>query len=180
MSESVKEEEHSQVQFVENEITISVGESAQAKVITSKENVYIFWSIRDENIATVTDKGVITGLAEGQTICYAAFGGETAICLVKVTAEETTPMLSVSTPYQEGITICVEDTFDPLLTVRLGDTVLEDAQIEYSVSAPDIVTVSDGVIVACGVGNATVSVEVTYEGQTTSLSLAVQVFEARS
>ncbi len=165
--------------ITQNEVTLSVGESVQLEATIDMENVYIFWSVRDENVASVSDDGVITGVAEGETICYASFGGEKAMCLVKVLGESAKPLLSATTPYTDGITLFVGDTFDPLITVKLGDAVFNDAQIEYAVAEAeaDVVGVEDGVIVARGSGNATVSVKVTYEEQTVSLSLAVSVLE---
>lgn len=162
------------IEFVENEVTISVGESLQLEIVTSKQNVYVFWEMRDENIATVED-GLITGVAEGQTICYASFGGVKAICLVKVLALTATPMLSVTTPYAEGVTLSVGDTFDPLLRVKMGDVVVDGAEIEYSVAETGVVGVENGKIVALGVGNATVSVSVVYGAENVSLSIPVRV-----
>lgn len=163
------------IEFVENEITITAGESLQLEVVTSKQNVYVFWETRDENIATVTDEGLITGVAEGQTICYASFGGVKAICLVKVLAPTAAPMLSVTTPYAEGVTLSVGDTFDPLLSVKMGDDVVDGAEIEYSVAEAGVVGVENGKIVALGVGNATVSVSVLYGEESASLSIPVSV-----
>ena len=175
--ESSKPSSNNSIEFVQNEITLSVGASVQAEVITSKNNVYVFWSTRDTNIATVSDKGVITAVAEGQTICYAAFGGETAICLIKVTADKTKPMLSVTSPYEEGITIFVGDTFNPLFSVKLGDDACDGATMQYNVSNAAVASVVNGELVACGVGEATLSVEVTYDGQTVSLTIPVSVVE---
>ena len=68
-SSEVKQE--NTIEFVNNEITLQVGESLQLEVVTSKPNVYIFWSLRDTHVATISDGGVVTAIAEGQTICYA-------------------------------------------------------------------------------------------------------------
>ena len=163
------------IEFVENEVTITAGKSLQLEVVTSKQNVYVFWETRDENIATVTDEGLITGVAAGQTICYASFGGVKAICLVKVLAATAAPMLSITTPYTEGVTLSVGDTFDPLLSVKMGDDVVDDAEIEYSVAEAGVVGVENGKIVALGVGNATVSVSVVYGEESASLSIPVSV-----
>lgn len=161
----------------QSEITLSVGESVQLEATLDLEGVYIFWSVRDEDIATVSDEGLITGVSEGETICYASFGGEKAMCLVKVLGESAKPLLSATTPYTEGITLYVGDSFDPLISAKLGDEACKDAKVSYEVSAADVVSVENGEIVALGVGEATVSVKVSYEGQTASLTLNVSVVE---
>ena len=175
-SESTVTQENS-IEFVQNEITISIGETAQAEVITSKNNVYVFWSIRDENIATVSDTGVITGVSEGQTICYAKFAGVEAMCLIKVSAEKTDPVLSIYTPYTDGVTLYAGDNFDLSLKVRLGDDLLENAQITYTVDNSAVVTAANGALNACGVGSATVQITAEYEGQTASLTVTVTVVQ---
>ena len=171
--------ESNNLHITQSEITLAVGESMQLEATLDLESVYIFWSVRDEHIATVSDEGLITGVAEGETICYASFGGEKAMCLVKVLGESAKPLLSVTTPYTDGITLFVGDTFNPLITVKLGDEICDGANIDYVISDAEkgIVDVEKGELFAADVGNATVSVEVTYEGQSASLSLSVTVLE---
>ena len=165
------------VEITQSGVEVSVGESVQLETIVENENIFLFWSVRDENIATVSDEGLVTGVAEGQTICYVSYGSETAMCLVKVLPEKAKPLLSAYSPYQEeGIKIFVGDAFNPAITVKLGDSVFEDAQIEYVVTGSSV-RVEDGILIADGVGNATVAVKVTYGEQMVQLSLSVAVIE---
>ena len=167
------------IEFVQNEITLCVGDSAKAEVVTSQSNVFVFFSIRDTQLATVSDDGVIVALAEGQTICYAEFGGQTAMCLVKITAKNATPMLSVSVPYAENqVTLYNGDTLDLKVSVKLGDAVVDGAQMEYVVANPAVASVENGVLNGLQVGTTTVTVNVAYEGATASLTLSVSVVEA--
>jgi uncharacterized protein YjdB len=177
--ESVETQGNS-IEFVQNEITLSIGETVQAEVTTSKNNVYIFWSIRDKDIATVSDDGIITGVSEGQTICYASFGGVQAMCLVKVSAEKADPMLSLSTPYTNGVTLYEGDNFELSLKVKLGDELIDDAQIAYTIDNSAVVTAENGTLTACSVGSATVQITAEYEGQTASLTVAVTVVQGRA
>lgn len=172
--QSASSTNNNSIEFVVNEITLTAGESVQAEVVTSKQNVFVFWSVRDEEIATV-ENGLITGVSEGQTICYASFGGVTAMCLVKVLSATAAPMLSVTTPYAAGVTLLVGDTFNPLISVKLGDSVIDNAQIEYVVDKTEVVDVEDGILVARSVGDAVVSVNVSYGEETASMSFAVSV-----
>lgn len=166
-----------QISFVHNEIILNVGDSVQAEVETLHANVYIAWSIRDPEVATVKN-GVITGVSEGQTICYAKFGGDTAMCLVKVMPKTATPMLSVSVPYKNNeITLYKGDTLGLNVHVKLGDSVLDNATISYEVDNTSIAHVEEGSVVGDEVGSATVVITVTYEGKTATLSLTVNVVE---
>ena len=176
-SSTSSEVKQSSIEFAQNEITLSIGDSVQAEVITSKNNVYIFWSIRDENIATISDSGVITAVTEGQTICYASFGGETVMCLVKVTAVSAKPMLSVSTPYPQEITLYVGDTLDLRAVAKLGDTIVENAEVAYSTNSEAVVSTAGSKLTACGVGVAEIKATATYEGQTAFICVTVNVVE---
>ena len=170
------EETQKQISFVHNEITLSVGESIQAEVETSKANVYIAWSIRDPEVAIISNKGVITALTEGQTICYAKFGGETAMCLVKVTKKQATPMLSVSVAFEnDQITLYAGEELPLGTVVKLGDSVVDGAEIEYNVDDSLTAHVDGDVVIGDAVGSTTIVINVAYEGQTSSMSLTVNV-----
>ena len=174
-SSEVKQE--NTIEFVNNEITLQVGESLQLEVVTSKPNVYVFWSARDAHVATVSDSGVVTAIAEGQTICYAEFGGKSAMCLVKVVPKGVEPVLSISAPYAENaVTIYKGETLQMAIMVKLGDTVVEDAQIEYSV-ASEIASVTNGILSADGVGETTITATVEYNGQTATTTISVTIVE---
>lgn len=166
------------IEFVQSRITLSVGESVQAEVTTSKQNVFIFWSIRDEDIASVSDDGVITALAEGQTICYAEFGGVKAICQISVLPKSAQPLLSVTVPYPNELTLYTGGTLALKPSVKLGDDTVEGAQISYVLTGVDIVKVEDGVITALCVGTATISIQASYNNQTASLLLTVTVVDS--
>ena len=167
-----------EIQITPNEVVLSVGETVQLTATTEKGNVYLFWSVRDEGVATVSDEGVVTGVAEGQTICYASYGKESAMCLVKVLAEKAKPILSIDTPYTnyaEGVKLFVGDSFDLNITVKLGDDVCGEAQVTYAVADAAIAEEEGGQLVALAVGETMVTVTATYDGQTATLTLPISV-----
>ena len=163
---------------MQNEITLALGNSVKAEIETSKKNVFVFWSIRDENLATVSNDGVITALAEGETICYAEFAGERAMCLVKIVAPQAKPLLSISLPYaEEFVTLYVGDSLSINVDVKLGDSVVNNAQVEYEISQTDIVQVEGDKAVGKKVGNATILIRATYEDQNVTATLTVNVVD---
>ena len=175
-SESSDSGKQPAVAFVENEINLAIGETVKADVVTSKQNVYVFFSIRDNDIATITSDGTITGVGEGQTICWAEFGGEKAVCIIKVAGKVTMPLLSISVPYEaNSISLYANETLNLKASVKLGDTVVDNAQVTYKASAGDVISVEDGVITAKSVGNATVTVTANYEDQSAFIMVYVTV-----
>ncbi len=175
-SSEVKQE--NTIEFVNNEITLQIGESMQLEVVTSKPNVYVFWSVRDASVASISDDGVVTAIAEGQTICYAEFAGKSAMCLVKVVSKGVEPVLSISASYAENSVMMYKgETLSMSITVKLGDTVVEDAQVEYAV-ASGIASVTNGILSADEVGETTITVTAKYNGQTATTTIAVTIVEA--
>ena len=175
-SASNSEQKESNIAFVSNEISLCVGESVQAEVVTSKNNVFVFWTIRDADLATVSNDGEITGLAIGETICYAEFMGEKVMCLVKIIEQQAQPLLSLSVPYAgEGVTVYVGDSLAIKASVKLGDTQIDGASVEYAVDQADVARVEDGKVVGVAVGTATITITASYEGQTALMTLLVNV-----
>lgn len=170
--------ESSAIAFVQNEITLALGHSVKAEIETSKKNVFVFWSIRDENLATVSNDGVITALAEGETICYAEFAGERAMCLVKIVAPQAKPLLSISLPYaEEFVTLYVGDSLAINATIKLGDSVINNAQVEYEIAQTDIAHVEGDKVVGEKAGTTTIAILATYENQNATAILTVNVVE---
>lgn len=166
------------IYFVENEITLSVGQTVKAEIVTSKNNVFVFWTIRDADLAIVSNDGEITALAIGETICYAEFMGEKVMCLVKITEQQAKPMLSLSVPYsEEGVTVYVGDSLAIKAIVKLGDTTVDSADVEYTVDQTEIIRVEEGKVVGVAAGTATLTITATYEGQTALMTLTVNVVE---
>lgn len=166
------------VEISQSEVTLFVGQTTKLEAIVSKPNVYVFWSIQDSSIAKVSADGTVTALAVGQTICYAKFGTEEAMCLIKVIPQQVTPMLSVSVAHaNDSIIMYLGEDVDVNATVRLGDAVVENVEFEYVVANTEVLSVEDGVIHADAVGTSTILVKVNYQGQETSVTLTVTVIE---
>ncbi len=164
------------IEFVNTELVLEIGESVQAEVTTSKKNAPVFWSIRDAEIASVSDKGLITALAAGETVCYAEFGGQTAMCLVTVKEQSATPELSIVVPYDGNQVSMYADTTLALdEKVKFGDEVVTDATVEYTVADAQIATVSNGTINALAVGETTVTIVASYNGQVVEATVTVMV-----
>ena len=172
---SIQESANS-IEFVQTELTLAIGESKQTEVVTSKKNVYVFYSVRDKEIVSVSNKGVITALAPGETVVYAEFGGETAMCLVKVKEKSATPELSVSTPYYGNkVSLYANATLDLNAIVKFGDELVTDAALEYEVADAEIASVENGVLKGNALGTTTVTIKATHNGQTATATVSVQI-----
>lgn len=166
------------IEISQSEVNLFVGDTLQLEAIVSKPNVYVFWSVQDSSIAKVSDEGEITALAVGQTICYAKFGGQEAMCLIKVSPKQATPMLSVEVGHiNNSLTMYLGDVVNVNATVKLGDDVVDGASVEYALSSEGIVSIEDNVIVSKAVGTVEIEVKVSYQGQEATVTLTVTVIE---
>ena len=164
------------IEFVNTEVVMEIGESVQLEVTTSKKNAPVFWSIRDAEIASVSDKGLITALAAGETVCYAEFGGQTAMCLVTVKEQSATPELSIVVPYYNSqVSMYAGSELALNEVVKFGDEVVTDATVEYTVADAQIATVSNGKVNALAVGETTVTIVASYDGQVAEATVTVVV-----
>ena len=74
------------VYFGSDEISILVGETHQARLATTEA---VVWSVDNQEIATVSVDGVISGLKEGRTEVHATVGENVYSCLVVVNTPQT-------------------------------------------------------------------------------------------
>ena len=89
-------------------LTLEPGETAKVKATVSPSDAtykYIFWTSSDETVATVSDSGLVTAVAEGTaTITAKSWYGHEAVCTVTVkTTDEPTPPEPVDPWPTEGL-----------------------------------------------------------------------------
>ncbi len=93
-------------------LTLEPGQTAKLKASLTPADAtykYIFWESSDETVATVTDSGLVTAIADGTAIITAkSWYGNTATCAVTVkTPDEPTPVDPWPTEGLEGfVTRC--------------------------------------------------------------------------
>ena len=101
------------------------------------------------------------------------------MCLVIVKERSATPELSIVVPYEQNqVSLYVGKTLNLNAVVKLGDELLTDATMEYSVADPQIATVDNGVVSAQEVGDTTVTISASCNGRTATAVVSVQVINA--
>ena len=162
-----------------------IGIAKLLNVTVSPENTTdkITYASEDESIATVTDKGKITAVAEGTTKIIITCGNVVKECVVTIQfpTETTLPTIEDTTSATEDTTV-PDDTTPVTEEFRLnrkeftlsykGETwnlysgSLPKNQITWSVGDESVATVDNGKVVAVGNGYTYVYAE--YEGQKVS------------
>lgn len=91
----------------EESIEIKIGETFTLTATVLPENAEdktVTWSSSDNAIATVSDDGVVTGVAVGSATIVAAAGQRTAVCSVKVSGADSgdDPIADIKTDWTVG------------------------------------------------------------------------------
>ncbi len=137
---------------------IKEGEVVQLSASVSPENATnksVVWKSEDETIATVDADGFVAAVGIGETniMVTAAYSGS-AKATCHITVNPIVKSVSIS---DDAITLYEGDTATLTATVYPDDAV--DTAVTWSSSDETVATVSsDGVVVAVGVGEATVTV----------------------
>ena len=130
---------------------IKVGDSLQLQTIINPNNATyqtVYWSVDDEEYASINQNGVVTGLKTGKVTVYAKTtdGTElTASCDVYV----TNPVSEVHLDKQE---ITLEVDGSAIITATCVPANADDVSIVWSSMNEDIAIVSDGKITANRLG----------------------------
>ena len=134
-------------------LELTVGAEEQLTVSPSADSVE--WSVKDGEIASVTD-GLVSALKAGSTEVYAKIGDVTLTCTVKVTdAQQPEYEYSIS---DATLTLDLGGTKTAKLSVT-AEPQKDDISLAWESSDTTVVTVDDsGNVTAVGVGTATITV----------------------
>ena len=157
-------------------ITLSEDQTFQltATIDESLKDYLVFWNIRDESVASVTD-GLVTAKKVGNTICTVQVGKYTADCAVIVTSFAPTDTLNISLNSTD-VSLNVGDTFELPITVTLGEQIITDYALSGDVSNPSIVSFNNKTITALSVGDCTVLLTANYETYSANKLIHVKVY----
>ena len=146
--------EVSWIELSESRIELDVGETAELEVDFHPEDATdqtITWSSDDEDVATVSDEGVVTAVGEGTAYITAkASNGEKDKCKVTVDLPEVESVTLSETELE----IEVGHT-EPLTVTILPEAA--DQEVTWSTSRSAVATVQDGVVTAMAEGTATIT-----------------------
>ena len=115
----------------------------------------VLWSVRDANIATVSETGVVTGKSLGTTQVAASAGGKSGIATITV---QKTPVASVTVRPPSVNAVVGSRTQIAGTAADEAGNVLADRAIVWSTSNADVATVDGtGTVVAVSAGTATIT-----------------------
>lgn len=137
-------------------VNMIVGESLQLSATVSPTNASektVIWSSSKQSVASISESGLVTAIAEGSSTITAFAGGKTATCLISV--ENASVAVSSITLSQVNAKLTVGETISLVAVVKPDNAT--DKSIVWTSSAPEVTTVEDGLVKAVGVGSARIT-----------------------
>lgn len=147
----------------ETDISVKAGKSVKP-VFTGDNDLVIKYETANAEIAVV-ENGEIKGVAEGTTKITASIG--TAKVEFNVTVNPATVIESDKTAYD--LIFNSETEKSAALVVKCDGAPIANDQIEWTSSAPEVVSVADGTVTALASGSATVTAK--YDGATLDFTI---------
>ena len=137
----------------------------------------VTWSTANAAIATVSDNGLVTAVAEGTTTITAKAGDKTATCTVTV-SKKIIPVTSV-TLNKTSLALTEQETFQLSATVSPDNAT--DKTVTWSSSNTAIATVSDnGLVTAAAEGTTTITAKAGDKTATCTVTVSKKVIPVTS
>lgn len=133
-----------------------VGEIVQLKATILPNNATdktIYWASSKQSVATISENGLLTAIAEGQSTITATAGGKTASCHVSV----SNMIIKVASISLNKTELYLVEGDEETLTATVKPNNASDKTVEWNSSAPKIADVKDGKVTAIEEGEATIT-----------------------
>lgn len=127
--------------------------------ILDASSVAVTYRVRDENIASVSDTGLVTALSEGETVVYVTIGGLERQCYINVLPKSAgnVPVENIVLGEESGTYELASGSFRLAATVEPATA--GDKRLKYEVENPEICDVnSTGLVTFKKIGTTTIKV----------------------
>ena len=158
-----------------SQVTLEELETYQIETEVLVPNTIVFYSSNNNNIASVTDDGLVTAVAPGETSINVRGGRDYFSVFITVTTYQAKDSLQV-TISKKNFTLEVNDTFVLPLVVKYGNFEVHNYELSYLYENDDVVSINGTTMTALSVGATKVVATVTYNEQTASESFTVTVY----
>ena len=163
-------------------VTLNPGNTQQlaATITPSEAKATVTWKSDNEEVATVSDAGLVTAVGVGDAVITATAGEKTATCAVKVEAAD--PITKFES-FQEQESVIVGQ--DLTLTVNMATSDGSTPEVQWTVTGDDSLTISNEQVCAtqakCTVTGTKAGIAyVTATSGTHSVTITVETITARA
>ena len=157
------------------QVTLEEEETYQIVTEVLVENTIVFYSTNNKNVATVTDDGLVTAVAAGETMINIRGGKDYYSVFVTVMPYQAKDSVQIVLT-KKSYTLSVDDEFVLPLAVKYGNDAIEDYEISYLYENNGIVSIDGVNMTALSTGTTRVVATATYNNQSASESFTVTVY----
>lgn len=172
-NQTSEQEQYINVQV--NELTLEEEEQYQIVTDIIKKGTIVFYSSSNEEVASVTDEGLITAHQQGNAIINVRGGKDTYSIFVTVVPFQAKDSLQIVL-LKEEFTLAVNDEYLLPLTVKYGNEEIKDPTLTYIYETEGIVSINSLLVTALSVGETRCVVTASYQQKEVSKSFKVTVY----
>lgn len=169
------EEKEQYINVAVNEISLEEEEQYQIQTEIIKKGTIVFYSSNNEDVAIVSDSGLVTAIKEGEATINIRGGKDTYSLFVTVSPYQAHDSLQIVLD-KETFTLAVNDEYVLPLTVKHGNDVINNPTLSYTYEKEGIISISDFTMTALAVGETKCVVTATYNQEEVSKSFQVAVY----
>lgn len=163
------------VSIDQSSVEMMIGEKIQLSATITPADATdqrITWSSSKKSVATISDRGLVTAVAEGTTTIKARAGGKTSACIVTVKKE----IISVTSISLDLSTLSLTKGESKTLVATVSPSNATYKKIIWTSSDPNVASVnSEGKVSAVAKGNANITVQVDDVKATCAVTVIVPV-----
>ena len=172
-SSSVPSEQYINVDV--NEVTLMEDDTYQINTSIIKSGTIVFYSSADDTVASVSDTGLITALKEGQTNVTVRGGKDTFNIFVTVLPFQAKDSLQIVME-KDSFTLAKGDEYVLPLQVKMGNQVINDANMLFTIENEDMVSINGLTVTALKEGETKCLVTASYQQQEVSKGFNIIVY----
>ncbi len=167
-------EEEQYISVAETELSLKIGEQYQLQITQIKKTIIICQSNNDA-VATVTQSGLVTAVAPGETTISVTGGKDRYVIFITVLPPEAKDSLQI-VMVKSTFTIAMGDEYALPFTVKLGHSVVENPNLSYTYETSGIVSITGLNVTTQSAGTTKCVVTASYNEYTTSSSFTITVY----
>ena len=171
--QQVVEEDH-YIDVSVTELSLEIGEQYQIQITQLKKTIVLCQS-NDDNIATVTQNGLVTAVAAGETTITISGGQDRFVVFITVLPPEAKDSLQI-VMVKSSFTVSLDDEYVLPFTVKLGNEVIANPALSYTYEITGIVSITGLNVTPLAAGTTKCVVSASYNQQSTSSSFTITVY----
>ena len=163
------------IQVNVEDLSLMEDETYQIQTKIIRTGTIVFYSSADENVATVSESGLITAIKQGETTITVRGGKDTYSIFLEVTPYQAHDSLQIVME-KDSFILAVNDEYLLPIEVRLGNEIINNAELTFAFETENIVSIHNLTITALNVGTTKCLVTASYQQEEVSKGFNITVY----